>query len=61
MSDIGINVENLSKQYKIGAAADKGRTFREALTDKIVTPLRLMRNTFFRPDTSGFNAESELI
>ena len=57
MDDIGINVENLSKQYKIGAAADKGRTFREALTDKIVTPLRLMRNTFFRPDTSGFNAE----
>ena len=57
MSDIVINVENLSKQYKIGAAADKGRTFREALTDKIVTPLRLMRNTFFRPDTSGFNAE----
>jgi lipopolysaccharide transport system ATP-binding protein len=61
MNDIVINVEDLSKQYKISAAADKGRTFREALTDKIVTPLRLMRNTFFRPDTSGFDAESELI
>jgi lipopolysaccharide transport system ATP-binding protein len=61
MSDIAINVENLSKQYKIGAAADKGRTFREALTGKIVTPLRLMRNTFCRPDSSGLDAESELI
>lgn len=61
MSDIAINVENLSKQYKIGTATDKGRTFREALTDKIVTPLRLMRNTFFRPDTSGLDTESKLI
>lgn len=58
MSDIVINIENLGKQYKIGATKDKGRTFREALTDKIVIPLRLVKNIFSRSDSSGLDAES---
>lgn len=59
MSDIAINIENLSKQYKIGAL-DKGRTFREALTDKVLKPIRRIRNTFTH-DTSSLDAESESI
>lgn len=59
MNDIAINIENLSKQYKIGAM-DKGRTFREALTDKVRGPIRRIRNTFTH-DTSGVDAESTSI
>ncbi|MCR4344594.1 MAG: ABC transporter ATP-binding protein [Candidatus Scalindua sp.] len=59
MNDIAINIENLSKQYKIGAT-DKGRTFRESLTDKIVTPLRKIRNAFAH-NTSGVDAGPESI
>ena len=46
MSDIVINIENLSKQYEIGSIKDRGRTFREALTDKAMIPLRKIKNTF---------------
>lgn len=38
MNDIVIDVENLGKKYTIATAKDKGRTFREALTDKVLTP-----------------------
>ncbi len=60
MSDIVINIENLGKQYEIGSAEDRGRTFREALTDKVLSPLRRIRRTF----TSGnldIEAESKSI
>ncbi len=59
MNDIAINIENLSKQYKIGAT-EKGRTFRESLTDKVLTPLRKVRNAFAH-STSGVDAEPESI
>jgi len=39
MSDIAIHVENLSKQYRIGAH-QKNRNFREALQDAFVAPFR---------------------
>jgi len=45
MSDIAIRVENLSKQYRIGARQAAYRTLREALTDAVVAPFRrLWRN-----------------
>ena len=59
MNDIAINIENLCKQYKIGTT-DKSRTFREALTDKIVTPLRRIKNVFAY-NTSGVDAGPESI
>ncbi|KHE92968.1 MAG: ABC transporter ATP-binding protein [Candidatus Scalindua rubra] len=52
MSDVVIDVENLSKQYRIVTARDKGRTFREALTDRISTPIQLVRNVFSADDSS---------
>lgn len=56
MDDIIINIENLSKQYEIGSIKDRGRTFREALTDKVLIPFRRIRNTFTHA-TSDFDAE----
>lgn len=55
-----INIENLSKQYEIGSAKDRGRTFREALTDKIMTPLRSIKNTF-TSGTSDIEADAKSI
>src|ERR1700730_8272207 len=43
MSQAAIKVENLSKQYVIGASEDKYRTFREALSDMVSAPIRRMR------------------
>lgn len=40
MGDIAIRVNNLSKQYRIGRRANGNRTFREALTDAVVSPFR---------------------
>jgi lipopolysaccharide transport system ATP-binding protein len=60
MDDVVINIENISKQYEIGSAKDKGRTFREALTDKVLNPLQRIRNTFV-PGTLDLEAESRLI
>lgn len=60
MSDIAINVENLSKQYNINIGTDRGRTFREALIGKVMMPLRRIRSTL-TPDNSGLDAESRFI
>lgn len=59
MSDIAINIENLSKQYKIGAT-DNGRTFREALIDKVQMPIRRLRNTFVH-NTLDLDADTRSI
>jgi lipopolysaccharide transport system ATP-binding protein len=56
MDNIVINIENLSKQYEIGSIKDRGRTFREALADKVMNPLRRVRNTF---TARTFNVEAE--
>ena len=60
MSDIVINIENLSKQYEIGSINDRGRTFREALTDKFMISFRKARNTF-APVASDIEAETRSI
>jgi len=43
MSQPAIRVENLSKQYMIGASEDDYKTFREALSDLVTAPVRRMR------------------
>jgi lipopolysaccharide transport system ATP-binding protein len=40
MSSLAINVNNISKRYRIGAAEHVGKTFREAIIDGISTPVR---------------------
>jgi lipopolysaccharide transport system ATP-binding protein len=60
MSDIVINIENLSKQYEIGSAKDRGRTFREALTDKVLSPFRRIRSSF-TAGTSAIEDETKSI
>ncbi|MFC1815189.1 ABC transporter ATP-binding protein [Thermodesulfobacteriota bacterium] len=58
MSDTMISVENLSKRYRIGAKARGPKTFREAITDGITSPLRNLRRLrkltdFSDVDTKG--------
>ena len=60
MSDIAINVENLSKQYEISIGTNKGRTFREALVDKALIPIRRLRNTFVH-NTPDLDADARFI
>jgi lipopolysaccharide transport system ATP-binding protein len=43
MTDIALRVENLSKQYFIGARQRRYRTFRETLMDAALAPLQRMR------------------
>jgi lipopolysaccharide transport system ATP-binding protein len=58
MTDIAIRVQNLSKQYRIGARQAAYRTLREALTDAAVAPFhRLRRN----PQSAIRNPNSEYI
>jgi lipopolysaccharide transport system ATP-binding protein len=58
MSDIAIRVENLSKQYRIGARQAAYRTLREALTDAVVAPFRRLRRN---PKSAIRNPNSEYI
>jgi lipopolysaccharide transport system ATP-binding protein len=51
MTDIAIHVDNLSKQYRIGAHQDK-RNFREAVTDALISPFRRARN-ILRGEATG--------
>ncbi len=43
MSDIAIRVENLGKQYVIGAQIDRYRTLRDTLVEVIKRPVRMLR------------------
>src|SRR4030067_1686772 len=43
MSDIAIRVENLGKQYKIGAQIDRYRTLRDTLVEAVKRPVRMLR------------------
>jgi lipopolysaccharide transport system ATP-binding protein len=53
MSDIAIRVEDLGKEYKIGAQMDRYRTLRDSITDIVTWPVRVMRK--------GFSASKESI
>ncbi|HSF82418.1 MAG TPA: ABC transporter ATP-binding protein [Anaerolineales bacterium] len=43
MSDIAIHVENLGKQYKIGAQVDRYRTLRDSIVEAAKWPVRVLR------------------
>ncbi len=43
MNDIAIRVENLGKQYRIGAQIDRYRTLRDTLVEAVQRPLRMLR------------------
>lgn len=43
MSNMAIRVETLGKQYTIGGAIDKTKTFRESLVDAVASPYRRLR------------------
>ena len=60
MSDIAINIENLSKRYNINVGMNKGRTFREALIDKSLTPIRRVKNAFVQ-NTPDLDADARTI
>ena len=49
MTDIAIRVENLSKQYRIGALKPGDRTLREAVTDTLTAPYRCLVTAVRRP------------
>ncbi|MDZ4764142.1 MAG: ABC transporter ATP-binding protein [Chloroflexota bacterium] len=60
MSDVAIRVENLSKQYKIGAAAPRYNTFRDSLTNIVTTPFR-RAGRLLRGQASGASDLTETI
>jgi len=43
MNDFAIRVENLGKQYKIGAQIDRYRTLRDTLVEAVQRPVRMLR------------------
>lgn len=46
MTDLAIRVENLGKEYKIGAQTDRYRTLRDSLVEAAKWPVRLARRGF---------------
>src|SRR2546423_4240816 len=48
MSDIAIQVEGLSKRYRIGGEQERYKTLRGTLTDTATAPFRALRSTFRR-------------
>ena len=49
MSDIAIRVEDLGKQYVIGAQTDRYRTLRDSLSDIVKWPAQVLRKGFSSP------------
>jgi len=43
MSDLAIRVENLGKQYHIGAQVDRYRTLRDTIVDAVRRPVQMLR------------------
>jgi lipopolysaccharide transport system ATP-binding protein len=52
MNDTVIKAENLGKLYRIGSADDLSKTFREAITDMVVSPFRRIKNAFRTESTA---------
>ncbi len=46
MSHFAVRVENVSKQYRIGSASNRNRTFRDAITDAVLYPFRQIKKNF---------------
>jgi len=60
MPDTVIKVENLSKQYRIGARQQGYKTFREAIVDTAKAPFRLV-NTLLSAPSSLLSSVDETI
>ena len=56
MSDIAIQVEGLSKEYRIGGRKERYKTFRETLTGGVAAPWRRVRSRFV-DETPGKSAD----
>ncbi len=50
MTDLAIRVENLGKQYRIGASPDKYNTLRDSIVGAIKSPIRRLRQGFMPVD-----------
>ncbi len=53
MSELAIRVDNLGKQYRIGAAQPRYRTLRESLVDSFAAPFRVFRKSAIRNPQSA--------
>ena len=60
MSDIAIRVENLGKQYRIGAPQARYRTIRETVMDAVQAPFR-RAGRLLRGEATGVSARGETI
>jgi len=58
MSDIAIRVENLGKQYRIGARRALRRTFAESIAAAAAAPFRGLRRLFRDADAPGRESDS---
>jgi len=55
MSDLAIHVDNLGKQYRIGASPDRYNTLRDTLVGALKTPARRIRQGFLPVDEDEQN------
>ena len=53
MNNIAIQVEHLSKIYKIGLAPERYRTFRDTLADTATAPVRAVKGIFHRSNQAA--------
>jgi lipopolysaccharide transport system ATP-binding protein len=60
MPDTAIRIENLSKQYRIGAAQPRYHTLRDSITEGFTKPFRLIRNSF-RQKSRNAGDEEDLV
>jgi len=58
MSDIAIQVERLSKRYRIGGQQERYKTLRGTLTDTATAPFRALRSTFRRRGSKRSNGNN---
>ena len=58
MSDIAIQVEGLSKRYRIGGQQERYKTLRGTLTDTATAPFRALRSTFRRRGSHRSNGHN---
>ena len=55
MSNLAIRVENLGKQYRIGASPDRYNTLRDSIVGAIKSPFRRIRQGFLPADADEQN------
>jgi len=61
MSDIAIRVENLGKQYRIGAKQERYNRFTEQVTDAITAPIRRAKQALQRSNVQASSRSNDTI